>query len=141
MMQSSPIELGGDYSSEFLRQNKNEFYYGGGMQNGSFSHKGKIIEIKNTNLTGPSAVACPEGFFWSNAGFAELRNTWKDGIYNFKGDDGTTTVITHQTPIFDNFYLLVDSPAEILRLYFKFMSSSLFFFIYVFCFDNVRLYL
>lgn len=62
MMQSSPIELGADCSREFLRQNKNEFYYGGGMQNGSFSHKGKIIEIKNTNLTGPGAVACPEGF-------------------------------------------------------------------------------
>ena len=126
MMQSSPIELGSDYSSEFLRQNKNEFYYGGGMQNGSFSHKGKIIEIKNTNLTGPGAVACPEGFFWSNAGFAELRNTWKDGIYNFKGDDGTTAVITHQTPIFDNFYLLGDSPAEILRQYYKITGSPLF---------------
>ena len=75
------------------------------MQNGSFSHKGKIIEIKNANLTGPSTVACQKSFFWSNAGFAGLRATWKDGIYNFKKDDGTTAVITHQTPIFDNFYL------------------------------------
>ena len=126
MMQSSPIELGADYSSEFLRQNKNEFYYGGGMQNGSFSHKGKIIEIKNTNLTGPGAVACPEGFFWSNAGFAELRNTWKNGIYDFKGENGNTAILTHQTPIFDNFYLLGDSPAEILRQYYKITGSPLF---------------
>ena len=126
MMQSSPIELGADYSSEFLRQNKNEFYYGGGMQNGSFSHKGKIIEIKNTNLTGPGAVVCPEGFFWSNAGFAELRNTWKNGIYDFKGENGNTAILTHQTPIFDNFYLLGDSPAEILRQYYKITGSPLF---------------
>lgn len=42
MMQSSPIELGADYSREFLRQNKNEFYYGGGMQMAALAIRARL---------------------------------------------------------------------------------------------------
>ncbi|GBG05252.1 DUF5110 domain-containing protein [Lactobacillus rodentium] len=126
MMQASPLELGPNESREILRQNKNEFYYGGGMQNGRFSHKGKIIEIKNTNLSGDGAVAVPISFFWSNAGFGELRNTWQNGLYDFGSDNNEKTIISHQTPIFDNFYLLGDSPAAIINQYYRITGHPLF---------------
>lgn len=126
LMQAEPLELGNDFSREFLRQSKNEFYYGGGMQNGRFSHKGQIIQIKNTNLTGAGAVATPISFFWSNAGFGELRNTWQNGIYNFGKEDPQVTALTHKTPVFDNFYLLGDSPAEIINQYYTLTGHPLF---------------
>lgn len=126
LMQADPLELGADESREILHQSKNEFYYGGGMQNGRFSHKGKIIEIKNTNLSGDGAVATPIGFFWSNAGFGELRNTWKNGIYNFGADNEAKTIISHNTPIFDNYYLIGDSPAAIINQYYKLTGHPLF---------------
>lgn len=126
MMQKSPIELGAGHSSEILVQNKNEFYYGGGMQNGRFSHKGQEIEIKNTNLTGQGAVACPISFFWSNAGFGELRNTWQNGNYDFGRQDPSETIISHEDSIFDNFYLIGDSPSAIISQYYKLTGQPLF---------------
>lgn len=126
LMQAKPIEIGPNESNEFLRQNKNEFYYGGGMQNGRFSHKGQVIEIKNTNLTGDGAVACPISFFWSNAGFGELRNTWKNGWYDFGSEDSELTEISHESGIFDSFYLLGDSPSEIIKQYYKITGHPLF---------------
>ena len=126
LMQASPLELGPNESKEILRQNKNEFYFGGGMQNGRFSHKGKIIKIKNTNLSGDGAVATPISFFWSNAGFGEVRNTWKNGVYNFGADNEKKAIISHQTPIFDNYYLLGDSPDAILKQYYKITGHPLY---------------
>ncbi|WP_297819141.1 DUF5110 domain-containing protein [uncultured Lactobacillus sp.] len=126
MMQKAPLELGAGHSSEILVQNKNEFYYGGGMQNGRFSHKGHEIEIKNTNLTGPGAVASPISFFWSNAGFGELRNTWQNGNYDFGSKDPSTAIISHESSVFDNFYLIGDSPAAIIRQYYKLTGQPLF---------------
>ena len=126
LMQASPLELGPNESKEILRQNKNEFYFGGGMQNGRFSHKGKIIKFKNTNLSGDGAVATPISFFWSNAGFGEVRNTWKNGVYNFGADNEKKAIISHQTPIFDNYYLLGDSPDAILKQYYKITGHPLY---------------
>ncbi len=126
MMQKAPLELGASHSSEILVQNKNEFYYGGGQQNGRFSHKGQEIEIKNTNLTGQGAVACPISFFWSNAGFGELRNTWQNGNYDFGSKDPSQTIISHESPIFDNFYLIGDSPSAIISQYYKLTGQPLF---------------
>lgn len=126
LRQKSPLQLGPHSSTEILIQNKNEFYYGGGMQNGHFSHKGHKIEIANTNLTGPDGVALPESFFWSNAGFAELRNTWKNGLYNFSADDNTEAIITHNTPVYDAFYLIGDTPADLIKQYYTLTGSPLF---------------
>ncbi|MCT6812639.1 MAG: alpha-glucosidase, partial [Lactobacillus helsingborgensis] len=36
MHQSLPLELSNDGTTEFLAENKNEFFYGGGLQNGYF---------------------------------------------------------------------------------------------------------
>ncbi|MBP2057455.1 alpha-glucosidase (family GH31 glycosyl hydrolase) [Lactobacillus colini] len=126
LKQERSLQIGPSSTSEILFQNKNEFYYGGGMQNGRFSHKGHTIEIKNTNLTGRDGVAVPESFFWSNAGFAELRNTWQDGLYNFNFEDGQAVAISHQSPIFDSFYLIGDTPAALISQYYRLTGKPLF---------------
>ena len=48
-----------------LRNAVGEFFYGGGVQNGRFSHRGKRIEIVNTNSWTDGGVASPAPFYWS----------------------------------------------------------------------------
>lgn len=118
MSQANPLELGRDQSVEILKQNKNEFYFGGGFQNGAFSHKGKRIAIKRDNLTGNGGVLSQVPFFWSNAGFGELRNTLAIGEYDFGKRNKEATIIKHESPVFDNFYIIGNSPSDILRKYY-----------------------
>lgn len=119
MSQLSPIELDSKRTTEILSQNQNEFYFGGGMQNGSFSHKGKEIIVKRDGITGRGGVLSQIPFFWSNAGFGEFRNTVHSGKYDFGQKNSKATVIEHQDPIFDNFYIIGNSPSEILRKFYQ----------------------
>ena len=48
-----------------LAGHDNEYFYGGGVQNGRFSHKGKVIAIENTNNWVDGGVASPTPFYWS----------------------------------------------------------------------------
>lgn len=118
MVQASSLELGKGQSYEFLKQNKNEFYFGGGLQNGAFSHKGRQIEIKADKITGKGGVISQVPFFWSNAGFGEFRNTEASGNYDFGKLNKDVTVISHEESIFDSFYLIGDTPDEILAKFY-----------------------
>ena len=50
-----------------LHEKPDEYYFGGGVQNGHFSHKGEKIEIVNTNNWVDGGVASPAPFYWSTA--------------------------------------------------------------------------
>lgn len=119
MSQSSPLELGTEQTSEFLVQNKNEFYFGGGLQNGYFSHKGRKIQIKHDQITGDGGVVTQVPFFWSNAGYGELRNTVQSGTYDFGQKNRSVTTLTHQDQLFDNFYLVGNTPQELLAKFYQ----------------------
>lgn len=45
-----------------LKENPDEYFYGGGVQNGRFSHKGKAIAIENQNSWTDGGVASPTPF-------------------------------------------------------------------------------
>lgn len=126
MKQKQPLLFQDNCTTETLTQNDNEFYFGCGMQNGHFSHKGNTVQIKNTNLTGLGAVACPINLFWSTAGFSELRNTWSNGIYDFGQQSPSYSSIMHFCDIFDNFYILGDNPAKLLANYYQISGQPLF---------------
>lgn len=70
-------------SSLILSQDKNEYFYGGGTQNGRFSHKGEKISIVNSNNWVDGGVASPVPFYWSTKGYGILRNTFSPGEYDF----------------------------------------------------------
>ena len=118
LVQASPLEIGNTDSVEILHQNKNEFYFGGGLQNGYFSHKGKEIEIKRDQIKGKGGVLTQVPFFWSNAGFGELRNTTTLGHYDFGSKQNDVTILSHNTRVFDNFYIIGNSPSDILNKYY-----------------------
>ena len=88
------------------------------LANGFFRLKGHRIVIKHDQITGKGGVIMPVSFFWSNAGYGELRNTNQPGIYDFGKSTPGTTILTHQDKIFDCFYLLGSNPQEILQHYY-----------------------
>ena len=55
-----------------LKENPNEYFYGGGVQNGRFSHKGKAINIVNENSWTDGGVASTTPFYWSNRGYVMM---------------------------------------------------------------------
>ncbi|WEV43771.1 discoidin domain-containing protein [Lactobacillus sp. ESL0684] len=125
MAQAKPLELNANQTSEFLVQNKNEFYYGGGLQNGYFGHKGRQIEIKHDQITGKGGVITQTPFFWSNTGYGELRNTNQTGTYDFGVNDHRLTTISHQDRIFDTFYLIGKTTQDILVKYYSLTGKPL----------------
>lgn len=119
MKQAQPLELAANQTTEFLNQNKNEFYFGGGLQCGYFSHKGHKLAIMADHITGKEGVITQVPFFWSNAGYGEFRNTITNGSYDFGTTYSNLTTITHQDGIFDNFYIIGDTPQAILAKYYS----------------------
>ena len=53
-----------------LKENPNEYFYGGGVQNGRL-HKGKAINIVNENSWTDGGVASPAPFYWSTNGYGD----------------------------------------------------------------------
>lgn len=84
-----------------LAAGEDEFFFGGGMQNGRFSHKGHRIQIsKDYNWEdGGHPNAAP--FYLSTAGYAAFRNTWAQGFYDFSN---SPVVLAHNESRFDVFY-------------------------------------
>ncbi|MDY2918213.1 MAG: hypothetical protein SOU08_01050 [Anaerococcus sp.] len=76
--------VGSDGLTLKFSHRENEFFYGGGVQNGRFVHKCNEIEIKNTNNWLDGGVASPNPFFFSNASYGLLANTFAPGKYVFK---------------------------------------------------------
>lgn len=106
----------GTRTFQYLETDENEYFYGGGMQNGYFSHKGKKIKIsKETENWDDGAVPNPVPFYMSTAGFGAFRNTFSAGEYDFSGNEFTGTA--HQESRFDCFYFYGPSLKEILNGY------------------------
>lgn len=60
-----------------LKEQPDEYFYGGGVQNGRFSHKGKVIAIENQNSWTDGGVASPTPFYWSTNGYGMMWYTFK----------------------------------------------------------------
>ena len=94
-----------------------ECFYGGGVQNGRFSHRGHRIEIKNTNSWTDGGVCSPASFYWTTAGYALLGHTFRPGYYDFS--DLSQTVVHHDADYLDVFFMLGSTPVELLNAYYQ----------------------
>ena len=83
-----------------------EHFYGGGCQNGRFSHKGESIDIVNTNNWVDGGVASPEPFFWSTGGYGLMWYSFAPGKYDFGKSDATKAIISHETDYVDAFLMV-----------------------------------
>lgn len=104
------FQLDKDKVTLTLKTDANEYFYGGGVQNGRFSHKGKVISIENQNSWTDGGVASPNPFYWSTNGYAIMWHTFKKGKYDFGSKNATEVSLFHETNYLDVF-MMVDNGA------------------------------
>ena len=115
--EKKPLEFDGENVTQTLSTDADEFYYGGGQQNGHFSHKGTRIEI-SANGWNENDRPNPVPFYMSNRGYGVLRHTFATGHYDFTGTE--SIALTHYENRFDAFYFVGDGFPRVLDLYTQF---------------------
>lgn len=108
-----------------LEELDSEYFYGGGVQNGRFSHKGKIIAIENQNSWTDQGVASPNPYYWSTRGYGIMWHTFKKGVYNFDSSDQGKVTLTHDTDYLDVFIMAGETPTDLLGRYFQLTGKPL----------------
>jgi alpha-glucosidase (family GH31 glycosyl hydrolase) len=112
--EEAPLQYSEKCTKQSLKTKEDEYFYGGGVQNGYFSHKNKTICIENLiTHWNDGAVSNPVPFYMSTAGYGAFRNTFKKGVYEFK----QTAVTSHDENRFDCFYFYGPSLKQILKGY------------------------
>ncbi|MBS1731131.1 MAG: DUF5110 domain-containing protein [Bacteroidetes bacterium] len=103
----------GDYTTQTMRRGASEYFYGGGMQNGYFSHRGKTILIEKGGGWDDGGRSNPAPFYMSTNGYGVFRNTFDAGKYAFTD----TLKFEHAENRFDAWYFYGPSLKEILNDY------------------------
>ncbi|MDD2598135.1 MAG: glycoside hydrolase family 31 protein [Kiritimatiellae bacterium] len=112
-------EIGIKQTQLGFKENLDEYFYGGGVQNGRFSHKGKIIAIENQNSWTDGGVASPTPFYWSSQGYGCMWHTFKKGRYDFGAALKGRVQLTHETNYLDLFLMVNATPAGILNDFYQ----------------------
>ncbi len=121
--ETAPLKYKEGSTIQTLSTDEDEYFYGGGTQNGRFSHKGEIIEIVNTNNWVDRGVASPNPFYWSTDGYGVVRNTWKPGAYDFGKEEKNTVTTKHNERRFDAYYFVDDTAETVLNDYYELTGS------------------
>ena len=103
----------GKETVQSLKSDPKEYFYGGGMQNGRFSHRGKTIYLKIDYNWNDGGNPNPAPFYMSTKGYGALRNTYAPGEYSFKD----TVKLSHTEARFDCYYFAGESLKDILGDY------------------------
>jgi len=98
--EQSGLSRNGTATFQTLAAAPDEAFFGGGMQNGYFSHRDHVINIAVSYNwdDGGSPNAAP--FYISSAGYGVFRCTWAEGTYDFRSPN----IIAHKEQRFDAFY-------------------------------------
>jgi len=115
----NPVKIENGKTTLTLKENPDEYFFGGGVQNGRFSHKGKKIEIVNENSWTDGGVSSPAPFYWSTNGYAFMWHTFKPGQYDFGSAKKDTISLSHQTGHLDVFFMMDDSAGALLNDYYQ----------------------
>ncbi|WP_200976090.1 TIM-barrel domain-containing protein [Echinicola sp. 20G] len=110
----SPITFDEDQVSLSLKESADEYFYGGGVQNGRFSHKGKKISIENQNSWTDGGVASPTPFYWSSKGYGLMWYTFKKGMYDFGAKEKGKITLSHMTDYLDVFFMVNQTADQLL---------------------------
>lgn len=119
MEQVKPFDFKRSKYTLTLREQPDEYFYGGGVQNGRFSHKGKSIEIVNTNSWTDGGVASPAPFYWSTSGYGVMGYTFAPGLYDFGAAQKGEASLTHESPYLDIFVMVDKEPVALLNDYYQ----------------------
>lgn len=117
--QSAPINFEKGKVTLALKEGAQEYFYGGGVQNGRFSHKSKAIAIENQNSWTDGGVASPTPYYWSTNGYALLWHTFKKGRYDFGAKEKGQVKIAHDTDYLDVFLMVDDGAVALLNDFYQ----------------------
>ena len=115
----APVSFEKDKVTITLKENPKEYFYGGGVQNGRFSHKGKAIAIENQNSWTDGGVASPTPFYWSTNGYGVMWHTFKKGKYDFGAEEKGKVKLSHETDYLDVFYKVSDGAVALLNDFYQ----------------------
>ncbi|MBE8713639.1 TIM-barrel domain-containing protein [Sphingobacterium hungaricum] len=116
---AKPIQFDKDRVTLTFKEQPDEFFYGGGVQNGRFSHKGKAISIENQNSWTDGGVASPTPFYWSTKGYGLLWHTFKKGRYDFASKQNNLVEAYHETDYLDVFLFFDQGAVPLLQKFYQ----------------------
>ena len=119
MESAAPLSFDKSSTTLTLKERANEYFFGGGVQNGRFSHRGKAIAIENTNNWVDGGVASPTPFYWSTRGYGLLWHTFKPGRYDFGATEEGKVTLTHQEDYLDIFLMVDAEPVDLLNDFYQ----------------------
>ncbi len=115
----APIAYEKNSVSIRLSERGDEYFFGGGVQNGRFTHKGKAIAIENQNSWTDGGVASPTPYYWSTKGYGFMSYTFKKGIYDFGSKEENTVILSHETDYLDVFFMVSDGAIALLNDFYQ----------------------
>lgn len=115
----APVAFEKNRVVQSFKENAEEYFYGGGVQNGRFSHKGKIIAIENQNSWTDGGVASPTPYYWSTNGYGIMSHTFKKGKYDFGAEEKGTVKLYHETNYLDVFFMINDGAVALLNDFYQ----------------------
>lgn len=95
-----------------------EHFFGGGQQNGAFSHRGTKVEIRADGNWNEGGRPNPSPFFLSSKGYGILRHTFSTGTYDFTTPQAIH--LEHQEDRLDAYCFVGGSIPRVVDLYTQF---------------------
>ena len=117
--QKTATDFGRSSVSITLEQSPTDWFYGGGVQNGRFSHRGNSIDIRNTNNWVDGGVASPTPFYWSTRGYGIMWHTFAPGTYDFGKTNAGETRLSHDAKYLDLFVMVDNGAVALLNDFYQ----------------------
>ena len=117
--EAAPVIFKNAKTTVTLKTGEGEFFYGGGVQNGRFSHAGKTIDIENQSSWIDGGVASPTPFFWSTNGYGFMWHTFKKGKYDFAATEQGKVTLTHEENYLDVFFMINNDGIALLNDFYQ----------------------
>ncbi|WP_316828242.1 TIM-barrel domain-containing protein [Pedobacter miscanthi] len=121
----APIQFEKGKVTLSFKENPKEYFYGGGVQNGRFSHKGKAISIENQNSWTDGGVASPTPYYWSTNGYAVMWHTFSKGNYNFGAKEKGLVKLAHETDYLDAFFMINNGAVALLNDFYQLTGNPI----------------
>ena len=120
--EAESLKYDGTETVQTLDTDENEYFYGGGQQNGFFSHKNRKILIENKSTWVSGGVSSPTPFYMSSNGYGAMRNTFKSGSYDFS----STAKLEHDENRFDAYYFVGNDMKDVLSDFVELTGNPMF---------------
>lgn len=107
--EADPLRWTAGGMRQSLKRGATEQFFGGGEQNGSFSHRGQVMNVGNNTNWNEGGYNNSQPFYISSAGYGVFRNTMTPGAYDF----GSPVRTGQQERRLDAYYFTGDTTSVI----------------------------